>query len=160
MPLSAEGKIEHLNPSGLLLHSGLTKTPRCTDGDFMLLYCHVCCRSCCRWMETFVLELTSKYPFIFLSFWQVSWPWPIYYLVRFWPTLAITLTLNFQGQIWSLLYLSQNGPIATKQIANILIELEASNVTIGFNLGHDIDLHFEGCRWNLLYLSQKMVRLP
>ena len=37
-------------------------------------------------------------------------------------TLAMTLTLNFQGQIWNLLYLSQNGSIAMKQKANISIE--------------------------------------
>ena len=106
-------------------------------------------------------------------------------------TLAMTLTLNFQGQIWNLLYLSQkssdchvtkskhidwtlrlkcdhrvwpwpwpwpwifkvkygicyisakNGPIATKRKANISIELQASNVTNGFDLDHNLDL------WNL-----------
>ena len=111
-----------------------------------------------------------------------------------WPsglTLAMTLTLNFQGQIWNLLYLSQkwsdchgtkskhiywtprpqmwpsgltlamtltlnfkvkygfsyisvkSGPIATKRKANISIELQASNVTNGFDLDHNLDL------WNL-----------
>ena len=44
----------------------------------------------------------------------------------------MTLTLNFQGQIWNLLYLNQKWPIATKQKANISIELKASNVTIRF----------------------------
>ena len=37
---------------------------------------------------------------------------------QMWPldlTLAMTLTLNFQGQIWNPLYLGQNGLIATKQ---------------------------------------------
>ena len=60
-----------------------------------------------------------------------------------WPsglTLAMTLTLNFQGQIWNLLYLSQIGPIVMKRKANISIELQASNVTNGFDLDHDIDL--------------------
>ena len=33
-------------------------------------------------------------------------------------------------------------------------------MTIGFDLGHDIDLNCEGWRWNLLYVSQKMVQLP
>ena len=102
-----------------------------------------------------------------------------------WPsglTLTMTLTLNFQGQMYNLLYLSQkwsdchetkskhmawtlelkcdhrvwpwswpwpwifkvkyricyisakNGPITTKRIANISIELQASNVTNGFDL--------------------------
>ena len=104
---------------------------------------------------------------------------------QMWPsglTLAMTLTLNFQGQIWNLLYLSQkwsdchetkskhidwtlglkcdhrvlpwpwprpsifkvkygisyisakSGPIATKQ------KLQASNVTNGFELDHNLDL--------------------
>ena len=30
-------------------------------------------------------------------------------------TLAMTLTLNFQGEIWNLLYLTQNGPFATRR---------------------------------------------
>ena len=103
-------------------------------------------------------------------------------------TLAMTLTLNFQGQIWNFLYLSpkwsdchgteskhidwtpglkcdqwvwpwpwpgpwvfkvkygiyyisaKSGPIATKRKANISIELQASNVTNGFDLGHNLDL--------------------
>ena len=110
---------------------------------------------------------------------------------QMWPsglTLAMTLTLNFQGQIWNFLYLSQkwsdchetkskhidwtlglrcdhrvwhwpwpwpwifkvkyricyisakNGPIATKRKANISIELQASNVTNGFELDHNCDL--------------------
>ena len=112
---------------------------------------------------------------------------------KMWPsglTLAMTLTLNFQGQIWNLLYLSQkwsdchgtepkanisfelqclkcdhqvwpwpwpwpwifkvkygisyisakSGLIATKPKANISIELQASNVTNGFDLGHNLDL--------------------
>ena len=110
---------------------------------------------------------------------------------QMWPsglTLAMTLTLNFQGQIQNLLYLSQkwsdchetkskhidlflglkcdhrvwlwpwpwpwifkvkyricyisakNGQIASKRKANISIELQASNVTNGFELDHNLDL--------------------
>ena len=103
-------------------------------------------------------------------------------------TLAMTLTLNLQGQIWNLLYLSQKwsnchktkskhidwtlglkcnhrvwlwwwpwpwifkvkygisyisvkrGPIATKRKANISTKLQASNVTNGFELDHNLDL--------------------
>ena len=36
-------------------------------------------------------------------------------------TFAMTLTLNFPGQIGNLLYLSQNGPIDQKQISDIMI---------------------------------------
>ena len=110
---------------------------------------------------------------------------------QMWPsglTLAMTLTLNFQGQIQNLLYLSQkwsdchemkskhidwtlglkcdhrvwlwpwpwpwifkvkyricyisakNGQIALKRKANMSIELQASNVTNGFELDHNLDL--------------------
>ena len=123
-----------------------------------------------------------------------------------WPsalTLAMTLTLNFQGQIWTLLYLSQkwsdchetkskhidwsldlkydhrvwpwtwpwpwifkvkygigyisakNGLIATKRKANTSIELLASNVTIRFDLGCDLDLEFLRWNMNFLYISTK-----
>ena len=122
----------------------------------------------------------------------------------------MTLTLNFQGQIWNLLYLSQkwsdchetkskhvdwtlglkcdhrfwpwpwpwpwifkvkcgiryilvkNGPIARKRKANISIVLKTSNVTIGFDLGHDLDpefsvtltLNFQGEIWIFIHLNQ------
>ena len=110
---------------------------------------------------------------------------------QMWPsglTLAMTLTFNFQGQIWNFLYLSQkwsdchetkskhidwtlrlkcdhrvwpwpwpwpwifkvkygisyisakSGPIASKRKANISIELQASNVTNGFEFDHNLDL--------------------
>ena len=108
-----------------------------------------------------------------------------------WPsgvTLTMTLTLNFQGQIWNYQYLCQkwpdcretkikhtdwtlglkcehqiwpwpwpwpwifkvkyricyisakSGPIVTKQKASISIEPQASNVTNGIYLGHDLDI--------------------
>ena len=111
------------------------------------------------------------------------WPWGL--------TLAMTLTLNLQGQIW-ILFISQpkmallpwnekqtyrlisrsqmwifkvkcgigyisakNGPIATKRKANTSNELYASNVTIRFDLGCDIDLEFPRPNMYLLYLKQK-----
>ena len=128
---------------------------------------------------------------------------------QMWPsdlTLAMTLTLNFQGQIWNLLYLGQkwsdchetkskhidwtlclkcnhrdwpwpwpwpwifkvkyeiyyilakNGPIAMKQKANISIELYASNVTIGIDLGHDLDLEFSRSNMKFTISWPKMVR--
>ena len=109
------------------------------------------------------------------------------YLIRFWSIFVVTLTLNFQGQIWNSSYLGQkwlvchetknkyndwtlslkcdhwiwpwpwpwpwifkvkyeiryildkNGLIATKQKANISIELQASNVNIDLHPCHDID---------------------
>ena len=123
-------------------------------------------------------------------------------------TMIMTLTLNFQGQTWNLLYLSQkwsdchetkskhidwteglkfdhgvwpwpwpwpwifkvkyeicyisakNGPIATKRKANISIELKASNLTMGFDLGHDLDLEFSRSNMEFAISQPKMVRLP
>ena len=37
---------------------------------------------------------------------------------------------------------AKNSPFATKWKANTSIKLSASNVTIGFDLGHDLDLEF------------------
>ena len=125
-----------------------------------------------------------------------------------WPlglTLAMTLTLNFQGPIWNLLYLNQkwydchetkskhigwaqglkcdhqvwpwpwpwifkvkygicynsakNGPIAKKRKANISIELKASNVAIGFDLGHDLELEFSRENIEFAISQPKVVRL-
>ena len=128
------------------------------------------------------------------------WPWGL--------TLAMNLTLNFQGRIWNLLYLSQkwsdchetkskhidgnlgikcdhwvwpwpwpwplifkvkhgicyistgNGSIDTKQKANISIKLTASNVTMGLDLGHDLDLEFLRSNMEFAISQSKMVRLP
>ena len=48
--------------------------------------------------------------------------------------------LNFQGQIQNLLYLSQKWSNCHGMKNNILIELQASNVTNGFDLDHDFNL--------------------
>ena len=82
---------------------------------------------------------------------------PIDYLIRFWLIFVVTLTLNFQGQIWSLLYLSQN---ATTPKANILTELKASNVIIRFDLGHDLDLQFSRSNMEFAISQPKVVWLP
>ena len=63
---------------------------------------------------------------------------------QMWPsglTLAMTLTLNFQGQIWNLLYLSQKWSDCHKtKKQTYWLNSKASNVTIRFDLGHDLDL--------------------
>ena len=81
---------------------------------------------------------------------------------QMWPsdlTLAVTLTWPWIFKVkYGIHYiLAKNVWIATKQKANILIEIQASNVTIRFDLGCDLDLtlNFQGQIWNLLYLSQK-----
>ena len=63
--------------------------------------------------------------------WPWPWPWPWIFKIKH-----------------GICYISvRNGPIATKQKANISIELKASNVTMGFDLGHDLDL--ENSRSNM-----------
>ena len=67
--------------------------------------------------------------------------------LQMWPsnlTLAMTLTLNFQKVKYGIFYISAKcGSIATKRKANISIELQAWNVTNGFDFDHNLDL------WNL-----------
>ena len=130
---------------------------------------------------------------------------------QMWPsglTLAMTLTLDFQGQIWNWLYLcekwsdchetkskhidwtlglkcdhqiwpwpwpwpwifkvkyrigyisARNGAIAKKRKAYISVDLKTSNVTIRFDLGHDLDLGFSRSNMELAISLWKMVRLP
>ena len=56
----------------------------------------------------------------------LSWPWP-------WPWIfKIKYGIHYIP--------TKNGPIATKQNANISIGLKASNLTIGFDLGRDLEL--------------------
>ena len=51
---------------------------------------------------------------------------------------------------WEICYISANrGPIATKRKANKLIELQASNVTNGFDLDHDLDFWILNVRFDL-----------
>ena len=76
-----------------------------------------------------------------------------------------------QGILWGLMaghpdgicYISaKTGPIATKQKANISIELKASNVTIRFDLGHDLDLEFSrsNIEFPICISRPKVVQLP
>ena len=58
------------------------------------------------------------------------WPWP-------WPWTWIFKVKHGIGYISA-----KNGPIATEHEANTSIELKASNMTNGFDLGHDLDLEF------------------
>ena len=72
-----------------------------------------------------------------------SWPWPIFKVK------------------YGICYISaKNGPIATKQKVNISIELWASNVTIGFDLGHNLDLEFSRSNMEFAISQPKVVRLP
>ena len=62
---------------------------------------------------------------------------------------------------YGICYISaKNGLIAMKQIANILIEIWASNVTIEFDLGHDLGLEFSRSNMEFAISQPKIVRLP
>ena len=115
-------------------------------------------RRCRHRPQTFVHAITFEQLFGFLSFFANCWFWPIDYLIWVWSIFVVTLTLNFQGQIRNLLYPSQNDPIATKLNANVSIELKASNVTIGCDLGRD--LGFSGSIMEFSLSQPQMVRLP
>ena len=78
-----------------------------------------------------------------LKFDNWVWPWP-------WPWLWI-----FQGHIWNLLYLSQKWSNYHKMKCKQSIELEASNVTIRFDLGHDLDLWIFKVKYGICYISAK-----
>ena len=79
--------------------------------------------------------------------WPWPWPWPWIFKVKY-----------------RICYISaKNGPIATKQKANIsieVIELKASNVTIRFDLGHDLDLEFSRSNIEFPISQPKVVWLP
>ena len=140
-------------------HVSVTKWPWYTRGDFMFLYRFLCCRRRRRQILVHVITFwtTCWISFIFgaivgpdlyitwLDFgWFLSWPWPWIFKVKH-----------------GICYISaKNGSIATKRKANISIDLKASNVTIRFDLGHDLDLEFS--RWNMEFaISQpNVVRLP
>ena len=75
--------------------------------------------------------------------WPWPWPWPWIFKVKY-----------------RIGYISaKNGPIATKRKANTSTELKASNGTIGFDLGHDLDLEFSRSNMELVISLPKMVRL-
>ena len=76
--------------------------------------------------------------------WPWPWPWPWIFKVKY-----------------GIGYISaKNGPIATKRKANPSIELQASNVTIRFNLDHDLDLEFSRSNMKFAVSQSKVVWLP
>ena len=76
--------------------------------------------------------------------WPWPWPWPWIFKV-----------------IYGIWYISaKNVAIVTKWKANTLIDLKTSNVTIRFDLGHDLDLEFSRSNMELAISLPKIVRLP
>ena len=72
------------------------------------------------------------------------WPWPWFFKVKY------GICNNS----------AKNGPIATKRNANISIEFQTSNVTIGIDLGHGLDLDFSRSNMEFTISQPKVVRLP
>ena len=74
--------------------------------------------------------------------WPWPWPWPWIFKVEY-----------------GICYISvKNGPIAMKRKANRSIELKASNVTMGFDLGHDLDLEFSRSNIEFAKFQSKVIR--
>ena len=136
----------------MLLWLFIIKSPQYTGGDFMFL-----CQFVRRRPQILVHAITFGISFIFgtivgpdlqitwLHFRRFSsWPWPRFFKVKY-----------------GICYISaKNGPIATKRKANIAIELWGSNVTSGFDLGHDLDLEFSRSNIEFAISQPKMVRFP
>ena len=97
--------------------------------------------------------------FGFLSFWHDCWPWPLDYLIRFWFILVVTLTLNFLGQLWNLLYLSQKC-FDCHETKNKHDWTQGLKCDQRFDIGHDIDLEFSRSNMEFAISQPKMVRLP
>ena len=95
----------------LILTYHIIKSPQYTGVDFMFLYRFVRRRRRRhrrrRRPQILVHAITFEELFGFLPFWQNCGPWPIVDLIRFWSIFVMTLSLNFPGQIWNLLYLSR-----------------------------------------------------
>ena len=71
---------------------------------------------------------------------------------QIWPsslTLAMTLTLNFQGQTWNLQYLSQKWSDCHETKSKHIDWTLGFNVTIRFDLGNDLDLWIFKVKCNL-----------
>ena len=72
--------------------------------------------------------------------WPWPWPWPWHFKVKYGICCIST----------------KSGPIAMKQKANISIQLQVSNVTNGFDLGHDLDIWIFKVKCDLNHLVTKV----
>ena len=76
--------------------------------------------------------------------WPWLWTWPYIFKVKY-----------------RICYISaKNGPIVTKQEHTYRLNSKASNVTITFDLGHDIDLEFSRSNMRFPISQTKVIRLP
>ena len=78
------------------------------------------------------------------------------YMTRFWSILAVTLNLNFIVSSLICYISAKNASTASKRKSNLQIELLASNVTMGFDLGHDREIKFSKSNIQLAISQHKM----
>ena len=77
---------------------------------------------------------------------------------QMWPsglTLDMTLTLNFQGQIWNSLYLSKMVWLPRNEMQTYRLISRPQMWPSSLTLDMTLTLNFQGQIWNSLYLSQK-----
>ena len=123
-------------PSDLTLAMTLTLNFQGQIWNFRICYISAKKLSNCHEMKSkhigWTLVLTCDH-----QIWPWPWPWP-------W---------NFQGQIWNLLYFSKKWSDCRKTRSKLPIELKASNMTITYDLGHDLDSQGVGIYWVLTRMS-------
>ena len=89
----------------------------------------------------------------FVDFFHIGhdcWPWPIDCLSRFWSIFVVTLTLNFQSQIWNWLYHCQKWSDCH--------ETKSKHIDWSLGLKQDHQMWPWPCPrpWNLLHINQKL----
>ena len=98
--------------------------------------------------------------FGFLSFRHDCLPWPIDYLMRIWSIFVVTLTLNFQVQIWNLLHLTPKWSDCHKTKSKHI------NWTLGLKCDHQVWPWpwpwpwISKVKYGICYISTKSVQLP
>ena len=127
----------------------------------VFMYCYYHQFMCVCWLsrrrpQSLVHAITFELLLDFFQFWHDCWPWPIDYLIRFWSIFVVTLTLNFQGQIWHLLYLSHKWFDCHETKSKHIDWTQSLKCDhLGLTLAMTLTLNFQGQIWNLLYLNQK-----
>ena len=94
-------------PNHYLIQCWLIKSPLYTGGDFMFLYRFVRRRCCRRRPQILVHAITFEQLSWFLSYLAQLLALTYRLHDSIWLIFVVILTLNFQGQIWNLLYLNQ-----------------------------------------------------
>ena len=116
----------------------IIKSSRYTGGHFMFCtdsYATAAARVAAALCRLLFTRLLLNNFLDFFHFGHDCWPWPIDYLIRFWLIFVVTLTLNFQGQIWNFIYLSQKWSDCHKTKSKHIDWTTGLKCDIGFDLG-------------------------